>query len=369
VPQILFIHSSDELYGADRVLLEQLAALPAGVTAEVWLPDDLPHGPRPLCTRLDELGVSNRHLPLPILRRAYRTPRALLWLARRVIGLRSHLRAADPAIVYCTTSAALLAAPVARVSRVPQVFGHVHEIWRRSDTLALAGPASACHHVLAISNAVADSLPKRLRRRVTIVPNGTTDPGPPSALPGLSAAELTFVVASRWNAWKGHETLLRAWDRVDHGRLLVLGGPPPSGGSTDVCGLVARLRRPESVELVGEVDDAGEYLARADVAVVPSDEPEPFGLVTIEAFARGRPVVASAAGGALDIVTDGHDGWLFAPRDVDTLAAILARLDRDEVAGAGSAARQAFEQRYTAQRYAQAWLGAVGLRAPHRPQR
>ncbi len=361
MPHILFIHSSDELYGADRVLLEQLAALPPEITAEVWLPDDLPHGPRPLCARLDALGVANRHLPLPILRRAYRTPRALLWLARRAAGLRPHLREADPTIVYCTTSAALLAAPVARASRVPQVFGHVHEIWRRSDTLALAGPASACHQLLTISHAVADSLPKRLRRRATIVPNGTADPGPPTVLPGLSAAELTFVVASRWNAWKGHETLLRAWDRVESGRLLVLGGPPPSGGSTDVRGLVAQLNRPESVELVGEVDDSGEYLARADVAVVPSDEPEPFGLVTIEAFARGRPVVASAAGGALDIVTDGGDGWLFAPRDVDALAAILGRLDRDEVARAGSAARQTFEQRYTAQTYARAWLAAVGL--------
>ena len=70
-----------------------------------------------------------------------------------------------------------LAAPVARTSRVPHVFGHVHEIWRRSDTLALAGPASACHQLLAISHAVADSLPKRLRRRATIVPNGTADPG------------------------------------------------------------------------------------------------------------------------------------------------------------------------------------------------
>jgi glycosyltransferase involved in cell wall biosynthesis len=71
--------------------------------------------------------------------------------------------------------------------------------------------------------------------------------------------------------------------------------------------------------------------------------------------------VASAAGGALDIVTDGRDGWLFAPRDVDALAAILDRLDREEVAAAGSAARNTFEQRYTAQRYAQVWLAAVGL--------
>ena len=62
--------------------------------------------------------------------------------------------------------------------------------------------------------------------------------------------------------------------------------------------------------------DPARYVDQADVVLVPSDRAEPFGLVAIEAFARGRPVVASAGGGLVDIVTDGQDGWLFEPCDV-----------------------------------------------------
>ena len=45
--------------------------------------------------------------------------------------------------------------------------------------------------------------------------------------------------------------------------------------------------------MVGEVADIAPHLAAADVLVLPSDEPEPFGLVVIEAFSLSRPVVAS----------------------------------------------------------------------------
>jgi glycosyltransferase involved in cell wall biosynthesis len=174
---------------------------------------------------------------------------------------------------------------------------------------------------------------------------------------------LTFAVGSRWNGWKGHRTLLAAWDRLDTGRLIVLGGPPPSGDAVDVPALVRALRRPDSVVVVGEVDDISPYITQADVVVMPSDRPEPFGLVAIEAFARGRPVIASAAGGLLDIISDGIDGWLFPPQDVEALAGIMSRLVRSTVVEAGRAARTTYERRYTTARYAEQWWSAVSSAA------
>jgi len=67
----------------------------------------------------------------------------------------------------------------------------------------------------------------------------------------------------------------------------------------------------------------------SDIAVVPSIEPEPFGLVAIEAMACGVPVVAAAHGGLLDIVEHEVSGLLFTPRDVDALAHSLLRLAGD----------------------------------------
>ena len=61
---------------------------------------------------------------------------------------------------------------------------------------------------------------------------------------------LTFVVASRWNRWKGHRTLLTAWELAGcPGRLVVLGAAPPVGDGVHVPALVRELvSQPGTVE-------------------------------------------------------------------------------------------------------------------------
>jgi glycosyltransferase involved in cell wall biosynthesis len=360
--RMVFIHPSDELYGADRILLDLFQTLTPNERArsEFWLPTDVPHGQRTLCAELEGLGATVRHVDLPILRRTYRSPRALLRLVARAAATFRLLRGTRPQLVYLTTSATYLCAPVARSAGIRRVVGHKQELWSRSDSRVLAPCARACHQLITISTAVRDNLPESLRRRAVVVLNATRDPGQRQSLVGRTGP-LTFVVASRWNAWKGHRTLLAAWDRADSpGKLVVLGGPPPSGEAVDVVSSVAALQRPESVTIVGEVADAGPHLEAADVVVVPSDDPEPFGLVAIEAFARGRPVIGSAAGGLAEVITDGLDGWTFPPRDVAALARLIGLLQRPQVEAAAAAARATYEARFTADRFAHDWRRAVG---------
>jgi glycosyltransferase involved in cell wall biosynthesis len=359
----VFIHPSDELYGADRMLLEFQAALPDDLRdrAEYWLPTDLPHGDAPLCVELERRGGTVRHLDLPILRRADRTPRGLLRLAGRALRLYRVLRRRRPELVYCTTSAAFVGAPVARLARVPRVVGHVQELWSGGDQKVLGLLARSTSLLLAISHPVRQRLPERLRERTTVVLNAT--PEPESYVEARErSGPLTFLVASRWNGWKGHRTLLAAWDQLQEpGRLVVLGGPPASGESVDVRDLVTRLARPDTVDVVGETEDPHSYFEAADVVVVPSDDPEPFGLVAAEAFARGRAVVGSDAGGLADIITEGVNGWLYPSRDADALAAVLGRLSRDDVTAAGLAARKTYLDRFTSARYAKDWLRALSV--------
>jgi glycosyltransferase involved in cell wall biosynthesis len=340
------------------MLLEIIEALTTvvGADVEVWLPVDLPHGPTPLCHELDRRGVAVRHLDLPILRRALLRPRGLLGLARRTLQLTRELRRGRPTAVHCATSACLLAAPAARLAGVGVVSVHVQEIWSGAEARLLRLLARATTLRLTISRAVDSAA--RLRRS-DIVENCV--PGLDEQLPGDDPATregpLRFVVASRWNAWKGHRTLLTAWSHAGcPGRLTVLGGPPPSGERVDVPALVDELlghspAHLATVDVVGEVPAIGPYLDAADVLVLPSDQPEPFGLVMIEAFAHGRPVIASRAGGPLEVVTNGVDGWLYPIGDADALAALLGSLERHQVAAAARCARATFEARYTPQRY------------------
>jgi glycosyltransferase involved in cell wall biosynthesis len=77
-------------------------------------------------------------------------------------------------------------------------------------------------------------------------------------------------------------------------------------------------------EFLGRAGDEQlvELYGTARAVIVPSREE--FGITAVEAQAAGRPVVAAAAGGALETVIDGETGVLVAPGDVDALAAVLA---------------------------------------------
>ncbi len=77
----------------------------------------------------------------------------------------------------------------------------------------------------------------------------------------------------------------------------------------------------------GRLDDAqlaGMYAA-SDALVVPSQY-EGFGIVYLEAMGFGVPVIASSAGAAREIVTDGADGFLISPEHAEALAAAIERL-------------------------------------------
>jgi glycosyltransferase involved in cell wall biosynthesis len=359
-PLLVFLHPSDELYGADRMLLEMVGHVPAGVRAEVWVPTDLLHPSMPLCAELMSRGVMVRHFDLPVLRRDYSNPLGAMILLRRCVRLARKLRRFRPAAVYCTTSASFLAAPVARLSGVHRVFAHVQEIWSDSDRLVLSPMAAASKRLVAISTPVAERLPARLRGRLTVVPNGSPEPQSVEVLQRPADTGLTYLVASRWNNWKGHRTLLQAWEKAGApGRLIVLGGAPLSGEWVDVPALVADLTHPDRVDVPGEVPDIAGYIDAADVVVVPSDQPEPFGLIAIEAFARGRPVIGSAGGGLRDIITDGIDGWSYPMGDVDALAAVISGLDRTKVEEAARQARKTYESRFTVERFAEHWRQTV----------
>jgi glycosyltransferase involved in cell wall biosynthesis len=73
-------------------------------------------------------------------------------------------------------------------------------------------------------------------------------------------------------------------------------------------------------------DELAQELADASVVAIPSVWPEPFGLVGIEAFAAGRPAVASATGGISDWLQDGVSGVLVRPGDARALARALGEL-------------------------------------------
>ena len=109
---------------------------------------------------------------------------------------------------------------------------------------------------------------------------------------------------------------------------------------------VEPLLRDPGVEFIGEISEADKtpFLNGAVGLLFPIDWPEPFGLVMIEAMARGVPVIAFPRGSVPEVVDDGVTGFIV--EGVDEAIAAVARLEELPRAGV----RRRFEERYTAER-------------------
>jgi glycosyltransferase involved in cell wall biosynthesis len=176
----------------------------------------------------------------------------------------------------------------------------------------------------------------------------------PNFVPPVSPKEATgnaVVYLGRLTEAKGLRVLMQAWDEFTAGRttpglrLSVAG----SGPLEEEIRSWAETR--PSVEMHGLLsrEACAALVHQARAVVAPSEWPEPFGLVVVEAMAAGVAPVATAHGSFVDMITDGVDGLLYPPGDVGSLARVLRQVEESpaRLAELGAAAQQTYERRFT----------------------
>jgi glycogen(starch) synthase len=221
----------------------------------------------------------------------------------------------------------------------------------RSATLVTAPSA-------AMANEVARRWGADLRRRVQVVPN-PIDVDRFAPLDVLEDAA-TLLLVGRVEHNKGQDVAVEALpailEAVPGTRLVLVGADSElaAGGSAQAAlrARVAQLGLPEdALVTTGALrrDELRELYARATACLVPSRF-EAFGYTCVEAMSCGRPVVASAAGGLAEIVSDGNDGVLVQTGDPEALgqAAIRLLTDPDLRRSLGQAARASVELHFAA---------------------
>lgn len=354
---LLFVHSSDEMYGSDAVLLELVRRLDrARFRPLVVLPTDIPYheGRARLSDALAALDIPVRFMDFAVLRRRYLNPRALpafawrLWRGSR--DLARWLRAEDVRLVHANTSAVLGGALAARWAGRPLVW-HVHEIIERPGWLRwliarlVTGLAD---RVVAISGPVAEALlgpgsAAGARDRVTVIPDAVdTERFQPQVAAdavrralGAGPEQILVGTVGRIHTWKGQAVLVAAAAalraRCPQVRFAIVGDIVPGQPEPRqvVEAAIAAHDLGDRVRLAGYRADTPAVMAALDILVLPSTSPEPFGLVVLEAMASGKPVVATAHGGPLEIIIDGACGRLVPPGDPAALAAAIEQLAGD----------------------------------------
>ena len=335
---LLFLDHAPALGGAERSLLLLLKH----IDPTRWQPH-LACAGGPLAEKAAALGVAVHRLPMPRLRRS---PRFLAdWLA----GARSIARLARETnaalLVANTVRAAFYAAPAARMARVPFVW-HMRDFWLSesrprhlwADRVGKRLLCATATRVIANSRATAAHLP--CSGKVSVVHNGIEveryDPkidGTPFRRRYSIPINAPLVgTVGRLRPWKGQDRFLRVLARVretvPEAWGVVVGGTP-FGVEDDyperLRHLAADLGLDGHVVFTGHLKDVRPPLAAMDIFVHPGD-PEPFGLVVVEAMAMGKPVVAFAHGALPEIVVDGETGRLVEPGDEEALAGAIAAI-------------------------------------------
>ena len=182
--------------------------------------------------------------------------------------------------------------------------------------------------------------------KLFLKPNFCEDPGEPPAAPSGSG---TVLCAGRLSEEKGIEFLIDAWRIGGLGRYgnLVIAGDGPLRAD-----LERRAAGIAGVRFLGRVDSSAmsDLYRGARAVALPSICFEQFPRAVVEAFAHGRPVVASDIGGLGELVTHDRSGRKFAPKDASMLARELEALLRDHALAdrLGRAARAEYLDRYTA---------------------
>ena len=377
--RILFLNPCGRMGGAETSLVELVAGLRgAEPSLDLWL---VAGEDGPLLEKARALGVSVELLPFPdVVARlgdaGTRPLNAFLLTARAGMAaivytrrLAKLVHRIQPQIVHTNGFKMHVLGAWAAARQAP-VLWHIHDyvstrpLMRRllgcsasRSTAIIVNSASVAADVRAVLPAVPVTPIYNAVDMERFAPAGPTlDLDALSGLPPAPEGTVRAGLVATFARWKGHQVFLEALSRLTPQSMVrgyIIGGPIYQTGRSQwsLDELQERCRKlglDGRVGFPGFVDDTPAAMRALDIAVHASTQPEPFGMAIVEAMACGRAVIASAAGGALEIFQNDDNALSHRPGDADDLARQIDRLVKNEPLRhrLGQSARAAVERRF-----------------------
>jgi glycosyltransferase involved in cell wall biosynthesis len=256
------------------------------------------------------------------------------------------LRHINPDLIHSNGIKSHLLVALARVRGIPIVW-HIHDFYGSrpliGKVLKLISPSAKLG--IAISQAVAQDAKTTLPNLpIKVIYNAVDINYFCASLPSSLNSQLSFKIGlvATFARWKGHDIFLVAAAHVVKARpdlnvrFCIIGEPIyQTRGSQfslqDLKDKASLLEIAEKVDFLGFHKDIVKIYHQLDIVVHASTQPEPFGLVIVEAMACRKSVIVAQAGGADELFTHNHDAIGVPPNDPIALAAgILDLLDHPE---------------------------------------
>ena len=326
---VLFIHSSSELYGSDRSLLNIVKYINKNkYKVHVVLPCE-----GPLVDEMKKVkGVKVVIYEVAVLRRKNLSVKGgfvyLRDYSRSCKFLKQYIKEHKIDIVDTNTAVVFPGAVAARKCRIKSSW-HIREIIKSNLENKVISHIMKRNADVIIANSKASGKALNVpESKIRVVYNAVEDRDKVNVAPH----GITVGMAGRINRWKGQKLLVDAAAIVNKKYpdvIYNIAGEAYTGEEfikEDLISYIEEKGLSQSVKLLGQVNNMSEFYSGLDIFVLPSTQPEPFGLVVIEAMNFGLPVIATNHGGPVEIIEEGVDGYLVDWEDATQMAERIIEL-------------------------------------------
>lgn len=344
---ILFIHQSAELYGSDKTLLLLLKHIDkAKFNPVVVLPFE-----GPLQNELEKENIKVVIAPVLKLYRKMFSPKNILTFFK---DIKEAFKVVDELnkeykfdLIYSNTLAVLLGIFYAQKRGVKHLW-HVHEIIESPKifTKLFCKLLALKSNSVIVYNSTATQVFWNIKKSISIkskvISNGLEIPKreiPEEEISNIrkevfysNPPELIIALVGRISRWKGQKVLLNSFYEISKKhkniKLAFIGSPPPNQESflIELQERIKELQISDKVVIVPFTNQISKIWQSIDIAVVPSTEPEPFGLVAVEAMLAKKPVIGSNHGGLTEIIVHNETGFLVEPNNEKALEEAISKL-------------------------------------------
>ncbi|OSY87022.1 hypothetical protein WH52_13230 [Tenacibaculum holothuriorum] len=344
---ILFIHQSADLYGSDKTLLFLVESIRDTIKPIVVVPEV-----GPLTEELKKRNIEVHVLPVIKVSRKLFTSFDIIKLpfqilkAQRILRKKIGDRKID--IIHSNTLAVFLGALYSKRYKIKHIW-HVHEIIkspiiiakiypyilkRYSDFIVFNSKASAEH--------IFSYIPK-LKKKSQIIYNGLDrsisfsskeeqEQIRKNLFKTINESSIIIGLIGRINKHKGQKLLLNAFEELkkqhDNIYLLFIGSTIKTQTFLlDELQNEIKIKNLENhVTTIDFQKQLWPFYDCIDIVLVPTTDPEPFGLVAVEGMLSKKPVIAANHGGLKEIVVNKKTGLLFKPNNISALKASIESL-------------------------------------------
>lgn len=346
---IVFLHSSSELYGSDRSLLNLVKNLDKDkFNITVILPEDGPLVDK--INRFDNVEVIINELV--VLRRKNLSLSGMsqyfIMLIKSIKFINNLIKEKNIDIVYTNTSVIFAGGISAKLCKVKSIW-HIREIikskYERFIVSRIVNTFS--DYIIANSKATAEAISKN-KDKVKVIYNAIDIEkdinleyideayNEVAATVVRSNNKIKVGMAGRINRWKGQKLFVDMAKLVsqdnDNVEFLIAGNVYKGEDYIldDLKEYILESGVKDKIGLLGQVDNMNSFYKNIDIFILPSIQPEPFGLVVIEAMNNKLPVVATNHGGPVEIIENNIDGFLVDYKDAKEMAQVVNKLIKDK---------------------------------------